>query len=58
MPVDVIPLPTNFPEPAGRIGASAVTVALATLISLWTELEYRMIRVGLLTVPALNICKC
>jgi len=52
MPVDVIPLPINLPELAGRIPASLVTFALAEFMDLWTELEYRMICVGLLTVPS------
>lgn len=57
MAVDIIPLPVNLPELAGRTRASAVAVARAKLIDLRTELEYR-ICVGLLTVPSLNICKC
>jgi hypothetical protein len=57
MAVDFIPLAIKLPELAGRIRVSAVAVARAKLIDLWTELEYRMIRVGLLTVPSLKICK-
>jgi hypothetical protein len=55
MAVDFMMLPINLLELAGRTRASVVTVARAKLIDLWTELEYRMIRVGLLTVRSLNI---